>query len=95
VNSRNEFDIVADGGGGDMIADLAFRGADAEADADFIVRACNAHDDLVAALSECEAMMRGARAMLLKLEPNIKLEVHDAVAAQAVAALAKANGGAL
>jgi hypothetical protein len=30
--------------------------------------------------------------MLLKFDPNIKLEVHDAIAAQAVAALALASG---
>ena len=91
VNAKNEFDVAADGGAGDMIADLAGC-MNAEANAQFIVRACNSYDALVAALSECEAIMRGARIMLLKFDPNIKLEVHDAIAAQAVAALALASG---
>lgn len=45
--------------------------------------------EMATALDACEKIMRGARVMLVKHCPNVRLEVHDAVAAQAVAALAK------
>lgn len=60
--------------------------ADAEHDADFIVRACNAHDALVKACEE----------IVTAFNPNTRGSAMDVllVVAQARAALAKAKGGA-
>ena len=43
-----QWDVYADNGRGKLLAEVL--GDNAEANADFIVRACNAHDDLLAAL---------------------------------------------
>ena len=67
-------------------------GSDASAQADANARLIAAAPDLLSALKECEMIMRGARTMLAKFIPDVRLEVHDAVAAQAVAAIAKATG---
>ena len=54
----HDFDISADGGGGDMVADL--KGLDnAEANATIIVRAVNSHEKLVAALEFAKKELDG------------------------------------
>lgn len=56
---RTEFRRVADVFASDQLANTP-RISEAEANAAFIVRACNAHEDLVAALREAQAALNGA-----------------------------------
>lgn len=54
-------------------------------------RLFSAAPDLLKALIECEAMMRGAKYLLLKHVPDVRLDVYNAVEKQARAAIAKAT----
>ena len=69
---------------------LVFQGV-RHADADFIVRACNAHDDLVAALEACE---RWIDLVTRGFGVHERLEAgHPLFLARAALAKARAHGG--
>ena len=79
---------IVTGRNGALLATLAMNGHKGAANADFIVRAVNAHDELVAALRR---MMEQPTMNPLNMTPEQRVELwaaHD----QARAALAKAQG---
>lgn len=80
--------ITADDGEGTTICELPY-GLDANTA--FIVRACNTHDDLVAALKEAQDQILTNRACAGRKQSNERVNMTSAALLQIERALAKAG----
>lgn len=91
IDGQNDTTVVVHGYDGEACGVRGSVHATALANAAFIVRACNAHDELVAALKEARNQMLTNRECAGKRQSNERVNMTSAALLQIERALAKAG----